>query len=118
LIPGLGIGSFVQQDVTGALTQLGLSTVAVLFLATFDSSTSYGEPRALYYSGVLILTLDLVYMCARPFTFQREWNTNLARGLKTVSLSVLDKEALNFAVRRTQRGTEWKLAVSLVGFEY
>jgi hypothetical protein len=78
----------------------------------------YREPNAFYYTGLAILVVNIIYMCVRPFTYQRQWNTNLARGLKTFALSFLDEEGGTFAVRVTEHGPEWKLGLSLVSFKY
>jgi hypothetical protein len=57
-------------------------------------------------------------MCIRPFTFQRQWNTNLARGLKTVAISFLNEGGSTFGVRATEHGPGWKLGLSLARLRY
>jgi len=118
------LGSWIQGDVTGALVQLANMTVAILGISYgwdeyYDYYYGYyEEPNAFYYIGWGFLAINIVYMCVRPFTFQRQWNTNLAKGLKTFALSFLDEEGATFVVKATERGPEWKLGLSLVRLEY
>jgi len=119
------LGSWVQGDVSGALVELLVALGGGVAIANGESlywDSYYGYYywgyNALFYVGIGLLVTDLVYMCVRPFTFQRKWNRNLAKSLKTVSLSVLDDEGATFAVYPTEHGPEWKLGLSLVSFEY
>jgi len=116
LIPSLG--SWIQGDVSGAL--VGLSWLTLGFVGTAAGLDSYygSEPSGLYYLGAGSFIFAYAYVCVRPFTFQRQWNRNLARGLKTVTLSVLDADGLSFDVYRTEHCTEWRMGLSLVSFEY
>jgi TolB-like protein len=119
------LGSWIQGDVAGGLVELTFMTTALLgtslgWTTYYDYywGYSYREPNAFFYVGVGFLVINIVYMCVRPFTYQKKWNTNLARGLKTLVLSILDEEGSTFAVRLTERGPEWKLGLNLVSFEY
>jgi TolB-like protein len=123
LLPSLG--SWIQGDASGALVELSWLTVGVVGMTTGWSSYYdwyygyyYEERNAFYYVGVSALVFYVVYYCVRPFTFQRQWNTNLARSLKTISLSVLDEDGMTFGVYPTERGPEWRMGLSLVSFEY
>ncbi len=119
LVPSLG--SWIQGDTAGALVELSWLSLGVVGVATgweYDYWSGYSNPTWLYYVGIGSLVFYVVYYCVRPFTFQREWNTGLARGLKTVTLSVLDAGGMSFDVYRTDHGPEWKMGVSLVSFEY
>jgi TolB-like protein len=123
LVPSLG--SWIQGDTSGALVELSWFTLGIAFLA--NGTTKVWDPIWLEYSrefnslgwvGIGALSFYVVYYCVRPFTFQRQWNTNLARGLKTLALSVLDADRMSFDVYSTNHGPEWKLGLSLVSFEY
>jgi TolB-like protein len=113
LIPSLG--SWIQGDSGGGL--VGLTWLALGVVGTAAGYDAY-DPSGLYYLGAGSFVFAYVYGCARPFAFQRQWNINLARGLKTVTLSVLDADGMSFGVHRTERGPEWKMGLSLVSFEY
>jgi TolB-like protein len=118
------LGSWVQGDVSGALTEIALALTAIVGVTTgwteyYDYYYGwYSEPNAFYYIGLGFVAIEIVYLCVRPFTFQRQWNANLARGLKTIALSFLDEEGANFGVRPTEHGPEWKLGLSLVSLKY
>ena len=123
LVPSLG--SWIQGDVTGALLELTYGITGAVGLAVgwseyYDPYYGYWyyEPNAFYYIGWGFLAIYVVYYCVRPFTYQRTWNRNLGKSLKTVTLSVLDEEGATFGVYPTQKGPEWKLGLSLVSFEY
>jgi TolB-like protein len=119
------LGSWIQGDVAGALLELGIMTVAIVGVSVgyteyYDPYYGYysSEPNAFYYTGLGLIAVNIIFMCVRPFTYQRSFNNNLARGLKTIALSILDEERSTFAVRVTERGPEWKLGLSLVSLEY
>jgi TolB-like protein len=116
------LGSWIQGDFAGALVELSWMTLGIVGVTTGWTSYYdyyyYEEPNAFYYIGVGAIAFNIVYMCVRPFTYQRQWNTNLAKGLKTFSLSVLDEEGATFSVFPTEHGPEWKMGLSLVSFEY
>jgi len=115
------LGSWVQGDVAGALVELSWMTLGIVGVTTgydYDYYYGYYYPNAFYYIGIGAIAFNIVYMCVRPFTYQRQWNANLAKGLKTFSLSVLDEEGATFSVFPTQHGPEWKMGLSLVSFEY
>jgi TolB-like protein len=114
------LGSWIQGDSAGALVELSWMTLGIVGVTTgWDYDYwGYAYPNWFYYVGIGAITFNVVYMCVRPFTYQRQWNTNLARGLKTVTLSVLDADAMTFDVYKTERGAEWKMGLSLVSFEY
>ena len=110
------LGSWIQGDTSGALVELSWMAVGIAGVTT--GHDYWGDPNWFYYAGLGAITFNVVYMCVRPFRFQREWNTNLGRGLKTVTLSVLDAGGISFDVYRTDHGPEWKMGLSLVSFEY
>jgi len=114
------LGSWVQGDSAGALVELSWMALGIVGVTTgWDYDYwGYAYPNWFYYVGIGAIAFNVVYMCVRPFTYQRQWNTNLARGLKTVTLSVLDADAMTFDVYKTERGPEWKMGLSLVSFEY
>jgi TolB-like protein len=114
------LGSWIQGDSAGALVELSWMALGIVGVTTgWDYDYwGYAYPNWFYYVGIGAIAFNIVYMCVRPFTYQRQWNTNLARGLKTVTLSVLDADAMTFDVFRTERGPEWKMGLSLVSFEY
>ena len=119
LVPSLG--SWIQGDTSGALVELSWLSLGIVGMTTgwdYDYWTGYSDPNWLYYTGIGCVVVYVVYYCVRPFTFQRQWNTSLARGLKTVTLSVLDEDGMSFDVYCTERGPEWKMGLSLVSFEY
>ena len=114
------LGSWIQGDSAGALVELSWMALGIVGVTTgWDYDYwGYAYPNWFYYVGIGAIAFNVVYMCVRPFTYQRQWNTNLARGLKTVTLSVLDEDELTFDVFKTERGPEWKMGLSLVSFEY
>jgi TolB-like protein len=122
LIPSLG--SWFQGDVAGGLTELSLAVPAILGTGfgwpTYKNYSGEWHPEIppFFYIGVGFIIIDVIYMCVRPFNYQKKWNTNLAKGLKRFALSFLDEEGSTFAVRATERGPEWKLGLNLVSFEY
>jgi TolB-like protein len=117
LVPSLG--SWIQGDTSGALVELSLAALGIAGLVSYDPySYYYYDPGPFYYIGWISIVSYIVYYCVRPFNFQRRWNTNLARGLKTVALSVLDAGGMTFDVYQTDRGPQWKAGLSLVSFEY
>jgi TolB-like protein len=118
LVPSLG--SWIQGDTSGALVELSWLTLGIVGVTTgYDYNWYSGESYSwTYYAGVAAFAVYVIYYCVRPFTFQRQWNTNLARGLKTVALSVLDADRTTFDVYPTDHGPEWKMGLSLVSFEY
>jgi hypothetical protein len=95
-------------------------TVGLLGMSTGETYDWYygTEHNALYWAGALTFSLYFVYSCVRPFNYQRTWNARLARGLKTVNLSVLDPGGMSFDLTRTPQGSEWAMGLSLVSFEY
>ena len=119
------VGSWVQGDSTGAVIELCWIVLGGVLIARgvdrvwdpFWLEYNY-ELNGVGWAGVLACSIYFVYSWVRPFTYQRQWNTNLARGLKTVTLSVLDADAMTFDVYRSERGPEWKMGLSLVSFEY
>jgi TolB-like protein len=115
------LGSWIQGDTSGALVALSWLTLGVVGITTgWDYSYYYYsyEPNGLYWVGVGAVVVAYAYSFARPFSFQRQWNANLARSLRTVTLSVLDGERMRFDVSRTAHGAQWKMGLSLVRFEY
>jgi len=119
LVPSMG--SWLQGDTSGAVVELSWLALAIAGLSTgTEYDWWYDEYYFTWfgYVGLGSLVVYVVYFCVRPFTYQRQWNTNLARGLKTVTLSVLDADAMTFDVYRSERGPEWKMGLSLVSFEY
>ncbi len=118
LVPSLG--SWMQGDGSGAVVELSLFSVGLLGMSTGETyDWYYGTGHnALYYAGALTVGFYFVYSCVRPFNYQRTWNARLARGLKTVNLSVLDPGGLSFDLYRTPQGPEWTMGLSLVSFEY
>ena len=119
LVPSLG--SWIQGDSAGALVELSWLSLGIVGMTTgwdYDYWSGYSNPTWFYYAGIGSLLVYVVYYCVRPFTFQRQWNTSLARGLKTVTLSVLDAGGMSFDVYQTDHGPEWKMGVNLVSFEY
>lgn len=119
------LGSFVQGDVSGGLTELSLAVSGAVMMSFGYSEYYdyyygywYSEPNALFYVGVAVLITDVVYMCVRPFGFQKRWNANLARSLKTLELSFLDEQGVGFEVVPSPQGPQWKLGLELVSFKY
>ncbi len=118
LVPSLG--SWIQGDTSGALIELSWLSLGIVGMTTGWEVDywGYSYPTWLYYTGIGCIVVYVVYYCVRPFNFQRQWNANLARGLKTLTLSVLDADGMTFDVYQTDRGPQWKMGVSLVSFEY
>ena len=114
------LGSWIQGDVSGALVELSWMALGITGLTTGVEYDYWGYAyyNGLFYVGVGAIAFNIVYMCVRPFTFQRQWNNNLSRSLKTVTLSFLDEDGMTFSAYPTERGPEWKMGLSLVSFEY
>ena len=118
------LGSWVQGDVSGALTELSLAVTGAVCIASgvteyydfFDGY--YYEYNSLFYIGVTTLLVDVVYMCIRPFTFQKQWNENLATILNVPYLAVLDPRESTFSLVPTGQGVDWRFGLNLVSIEY
>ncbi len=121
LFPSLG--SWIQGDVGGGLTEIALAVPGILGASQgwqtyhIDGET-HVDFSPYFYFGAGFILIDVIYMCVRPFKYQKKWNTNLAKGLKRFALSFLDEEGTTFAVRATERGPEWELGLNLFRFEY
>jgi TolB-like protein len=119
------LGSFVQGDVGGGVTELlGVSlTIAGLangYTEYYDYYYGYyySETNAFYWIGVGSAVFTVVYMCVRPFTFQKTWNKNLAEALGVPYLSLLDLEGSGFNVQMTPSGPETRFNLNLVSLQY
>jgi TolB-like protein len=112
LVPGVGIGSWVQADFTGGLWQLGLTAVG-------GACTAAGLARpVLYFVGAGILAYDVVYLVVRPFSWVKIWNRSLAAALDVPYVALLEPEGNVLLVERSPAGTQWRLALNLVRIRY
>ncbi len=117
------LGSWVQGDTAGALTEITMAIAAILAMTTgWDTyydywGYEYSEPNALFYLGVGALVFNIVYMCARPFSWVKMWNRNLAESLGIVYIAVLDPEESSFSLIPDQEN-KWALKVNLLSVKY
>jgi len=123
LLPSLG--SWMQGDSLGALTELTLALSGIIAMANgytevydFDTMQWVNEPNDYFYSGVAILALDVIYMCVRPFQFQKQWNQKLAEMLRVPYVSVLDPKDNRLRIEASDRGLDWRFDVNLVSIGY
>lgn len=117
------LGSWVQGDASGALIELSLAVTGAVCMASgvteyYDFYGSYYEYNSLFYLGLTTLVLDIVYMCVRPFSFQKQWNQNLATILNVPYLAVLDPRESTFSLVPTGQGVDWRFGLNLVSIEY
>jgi hypothetical protein len=115
------LGSWIQQDVSGALTELSLALTAASCMIggiEYDYYWGYYYYSALYYVGIGVLATNILYMCIRPFTFQRQWNQKLAAVLNVPYLAVLDPKESTFSLIPTEKGVDWRFGLNLVSIEY
>ena len=115
------LGSWIQGDVTGALTELSLAVSgAVCMVSGIEEDFWTGEVyySSLYYIGLTTLLVDVVYMCVRPFLFQKQWNRNLATILNVPYLAILDPRESTFSLVPTGQGVDWRFGLNLVSIEY
>jgi hypothetical protein len=93
VVAGLGIGSFIQGDVTGGIIGAGLD-VAGIGLTVYGSMAIYMallmDPTNLAYSptaitmsvvGYSVLLTSRVYQLIRPFSYSRRYNDDLRDAL-------------------------------------
>ena len=117
------LGSWVQGDVTGGLIELSLAVSGAVCMAGgiteyYDGWDYYYEYSSLFYTGVVVLVVDVVYMCIRPFQFVKQWNQNLATVLNVPYLAILDPRESTFSLQPTSKGVDWRLGLNLVSIEY
>lgn len=117
------LGSWVQGDTAGALTEITMALAAIMAMSngwdTYEDSSGYEyeEPNALFYLGVGCLVFNIVYMCARPFGWVKIWNRNLAESLGVIYIAVLDPEESSFSLTPDQ-DNKWALKVNLLSLNY
>lgn len=117
------LGSWVQGDTAGALTEITLALAAIMAMTNgWDTyydywGYEYSEPNALFYLGFGCLVFNIVYMCARPFSWVKTWNRNLAESLGVVYIAVLDPEESSFSLTPDQ-DNKWALKVNLLSVKY
>lgn len=117
------LGSWVQGDVAGALTEITMALAAIMCMTNgwddyYDSwGYYYSEPNALFYLGVGCLVFNIIYMCARPFGWVKIWNRRLAESLGVIYIAVLDPEESNFIFTPDQ-DSKWALKVNLLSVKY
>lgn len=118
------LGSWVQGDVAGALTEITMALAAIMAMTngwddyyTYYGYYDYSEPNALFYLGVGCLVFNIVYMCVRPFSWVKIWNRNLAESLGVIYIAVLDPEESNFIFTPDQ-DSKWALKVNLLSVKY
>ncbi len=117
------LGSWVQGDVAGGLTEITMALAAIMCMTngwdTYESYYGYetSEPNALFYLGVGCLVFNIVYMCARPFGWVKIWNRNLAESLGVIYIAVLDPEESSFCLTPDQ-DNKWALKVNLLSVKY
>jgi len=117
------LGSWVQGDTAGALTEITVALAAIMAMTNgWDEYIDYygyyySEPNALFYLGVGCLVFNIVYMCARPFGWVKIWNRNLAESLGVIYLAVLDPEESSFSLTPDQ-DNKWALKVNLLSVKY
>jgi TolB-like protein len=115
-------GSWVQGDVSGALNEitLALSGAAAMIsnAGYYDYYGYWVEPSGLYYAGVALLVLDVVYMCVRPFKFEKQWNQKLAEVLRVPYVAILDPQDNSLRIETSHKGQDWRFGVSLVSIGY
>ena len=81
---GFGIGSFVQGDTTGGVISLvaDLAGYAMFFMGYEEANLSGSDSaRALYSSGLLIVAINKIFTCIRPFTYANGYNKRLSKAL-------------------------------------
>jgi TolB-like protein len=118
------LGSWVQGDTVGALTEITLALAAIMAMTNgwdeyydYYYGYYYSEPNALFYLGVGCLVFNIVYMCARPFSWVKTWNRNLAESLGVIYIGVLDPEESSFSLTPDQ-DNKWALKVNLLSVKY
>jgi len=117
------LGSWVQGDTAGALTEITMALAAIMAMTngwdTYYDSWGYewSEPNALFYLGVGCLVFNIVYMCARPFSWVKIWNRNLAESLGVIYVAVLDPKESGFSLTPDQ-DDKWALKVNLLSVKY
>ena len=118
------LGSWVQGDTAGALTEITMAIAAILAMTTgwdeyydYYYGYYYSEPNALFYLGVGALVFNIVYMCVRPFSWVKMWNRNLAESLGVIYIAVLDPEESSFSLIPDQEN-KWALKVNLLSVKY
>jgi hypothetical protein len=114
------LGSWVQGDVTGAIVEL---SVAIAGAVTLSAGIDYDYWGYAYltgagYAGLALLLANVVYMCIRPFQFERQWNQNLAKILNVPYIAVLDPKKNTFGLVPTENGVDWRFGLNLVSIEY
>jgi TolB-like protein len=116
------LGSWVQGDVSGALIELSLAVSGAVMMISgapgYDYYGYYEEPTTGYYIGLTVLITDVVYMCVRPFSFQKQWNQKLAVVLNVPYLAILDPRESTFSLVPTSDGVDWRFGLNLVSIEY
>lgn len=117
------LGSWVQGDTAGALAEITMAIAAIVAMTNgWDTyydywGYEYSEPNALFYLGVGCLVFNIVYMCARPFSWVKMWNRNLAQSLGVIYIAVLDPEESSFSLTPGQ-DNKWALKVNLLSVKY
>ena len=117
------LGSWVQGDVAGGLTEITMALAAIMCMTngwdTYESYYGYetSEPNALFYLGVGCLVFNIVYMCARPFGWVKLWNRRLAESLGVVYIAVLDPKESGFSLT-PDKADKWALKVNLLSVKY
>ena len=116
------LGSWVQGDTSGALTEISLAISGAAAMISdagyYDYYGYWVEPGGLYYAGAALLVLDLVYMCVRPFQFQKLWNQKLAEALRVPYVAILDPQDNRLRLEAGNRGLDWRFDVNLVSIGY
>ncbi|UCF96044.1 MAG: hypothetical protein JSV89_12760 [Spirochaetaceae bacterium] len=115
------LGSWIQRDVTGAVTELSLALSGVLLLNAGLDYDSYWDEYYLTgvgWIGVALIATNVVYMCVRPFQFVKQWNQNLATVLNVPYLAIMDPRQHTFGIVPTENGVDWRFGLNLVSIEY
>jgi TolB-like protein len=119
LLPA-GVGSFIQGDTSGGLTGLlwMVTGVSSMLAGVETDYWGYTYYNGLYYVGVAIVVADAVYVCVRPFRFQKLWNRNLAEALGVPYVSVLDWAGSGLSLQPGPAGIESRVHLNLLSLQY
>ena len=119
------LGSWVQGDVSGALTELSMALAGGLCMAggiseyyDYYYGYYYYDYNSLFYVGVALIATNVVYMCIRPFQFVKQWNQNLATALQVPYIALLDAKENTFTIAPAGDGLDWRFGLNLVSIEY